>query len=136
MGCSERGCASVLPNLQGTWHELRDNMDTLTSIRINQTRAIAQVIVAVARGDLSRSLTIDASGEMLELKHAINCTVAQLRTLVTEVSRVASATRSRTNSGIQAKAQLLEALDQVQSNEVRSQFDQTTRSPNQVLLSY
>ena len=82
------GQASV-PGVAGTWKDLTDNVNFMASNLTGQVRNIADVTTAVARGDLSRKITADAQGEVLELKNTINTMVDQLSSFASEVTRVA-----------------------------------------------
>ncbi len=73
----------------GTWKDLTDNVNFMASNLTGQVRNIAEVATAVARGDLSRKITVDVKGEILELKDTINTMVDQLRSFASEVTRVA-----------------------------------------------
>ena len=73
----------------GTWKNLTDNVNSMASNLTGQVRNIAEVATAVARGDLSRKITVDVKGEILELKNTINTMVDQLNAFASEVSRVA-----------------------------------------------
>ena len=73
----------------GTWKDLTDNVNFMASNLTGQVRNIAEVATAVARGDLSRKITVDVKGEILELKDTINTMVDQLRAFASEVTRVA-----------------------------------------------
>src|SRR5439155_4009426 len=73
----------------GTWNGLPDNVNSIASNLTNQVRNIAEVTIAVANGDLSRKITVDVRGEILQLKEAINVMVDQLRSFAAEVTRVA-----------------------------------------------
>src|SRR5438034_984362 len=73
----------------GTWQDLTENVNTLAGNLTNQVRNIALVTTAVAKGDLSQKITVEAKGEILELKSTINNMVDQLRTFAAEVTRVA-----------------------------------------------
>src|SRR5690606_1728090 len=73
----------------GTWKDLTDNVNSMAGNLTAQVRSIAQVTTAVARGDLSRKITVDVSGEILELKETINTMVDQLNAFASEVTRVA-----------------------------------------------
>src|ERR671932_320868 len=75
--------------VSGTWKDLTDNVNTLAGNLTGQVRNIAEVTTAVATGDLSRKITVDVSGEVLELKDTINTMVDQLRAFAAEVTRVA-----------------------------------------------
>ena len=73
----------------GTWKDLTDNVNFMASNLTGQVRNIAEVATAVARGDLSRKITVDVKGEILELKDTLNTMVDQLRSFASEVTRVA-----------------------------------------------
>jgi HAMP domain-containing protein/signal transduction histidine kinase/ActR/RegA family two-component response regulator len=83
------GGQARVPGVSGTWRELTDNVNLLAGNLTNQVRNIAAVTTAVATGDLSQKITVDAKGEILELKNTINAMVEQLRTFAGEVTRVA-----------------------------------------------
>src|SRR5687768_7153513 len=83
------GGQARVPGVSGTWRELTDNVNLLAGNLTNQVRNIAAVTTAVAAGDLSQKITVDARGEILELKNTINAMVEQLRTFAGEVTRVA-----------------------------------------------
>ncbi|MEW5847802.1 MAG: HAMP domain-containing protein [Myxococcota bacterium] len=83
------GGQAKVPGVAGTWKDLTDNVNMLAGNLTNQVRNIALVTTAVAKGDLSRKITVDARGEILELKDTINAMVDQLRTFAAEVTRVA-----------------------------------------------
>ncbi len=85
----ELGGQAKVPGAAGTWRHLTDNVNTLAGNLTNQVRNIAAVTTAVATGDLSQKITVDARGEILELKNTINAMVEQLRTFAGEVTRVA-----------------------------------------------
>jgi HAMP domain-containing protein/CheY-like chemotaxis protein/signal transduction histidine kinase len=83
------GGQAVVPGVGGTWKDLTDNVNLLAANLTTQVRNIAEVTTAVARGDLSRKITVDAKGEILELKNTINTMVDQLNAFAAEVTRVA-----------------------------------------------
>ncbi len=83
------GGQAQVPGVGGTWKDLTDNVNFLASNLTGQVRNIAEVTTAVARGDLSRKITVDVKGEILELKDTINTMVDQLRAFASEVTRVA-----------------------------------------------
>ena len=83
------GGQAVVPGVAGTWKDLTDNVNAMAGNLTSQVRNIAQVTTAVARGDLSRKITVNVSGEILELKETINTMVDQLNTFAAEVTRVA-----------------------------------------------
>src|SRR6266516_5929184 len=73
----------------GTWKDLTDSVNSMASNLTNQVRNIAAVTTAVAIGDLSKKITVDVKGEILELKDTINTMVDQLSSFASEVTRVA-----------------------------------------------
>jgi HAMP domain-containing protein/CheY-like chemotaxis protein/signal transduction histidine kinase len=83
------GGQAQVPGVAGTWKDLTDNVNSMASNLTNQVRNISEVTIAVANGDLSRKITVDVRGEILELKEAINTMVDQLRAFASEVTRVA-----------------------------------------------
>ncbi|HWO23998.1 MAG TPA: HAMP domain-containing protein [Kofleriaceae bacterium] len=82
------GQASV-EGVRGTWKELTDNVNQMASNLTNQVRDIAEVTTSVARGDLTRKITVDAKGEILELKNTVNIMVDQLSSFADQVTRLA-----------------------------------------------
>ena len=83
------GGQARVPGAAGTWRDLTDNVNMLAGNLTNQVRNIALVTTALANGDLSRKISVDAQGEILALKNTINSTVEQFRTFAAEVTRVA-----------------------------------------------
>jgi HAMP domain-containing protein/CheY-like chemotaxis protein/signal transduction histidine kinase len=83
------GGQAVVPGVGGTWKDLTDNVNLLAANLTTQVRNIAEVTTAVARGDLSRKITVSVKGEILELKNTINTMVDQLNAFAAEVTRVA-----------------------------------------------
>jgi HAMP domain-containing protein/CheY-like chemotaxis protein/signal transduction histidine kinase len=83
------GGQAVVPGVAGTWKDLTDSVNSMASNLTSQVRNIAEVATAVASGDLSRKITVDVRGEILQLKEAINTMVDQLRSFASEVTRVA-----------------------------------------------
>ena len=83
------GGQANVPGVAGTWKDLTDNVNLLAANLTTQVRNIAEVTTAVARGDLSRKITVDVKGEILELKNTINTMVDQLNGFAGEVTRVA-----------------------------------------------
>jgi len=83
------GGQAQVPGVAGTWKDLTDNVNFMASNLTGQVRNIAEVTTAVARGDLSRKITVDVKGEILELKDTMNTMVDQLRAFASEVTRVA-----------------------------------------------
>src|SRR5436853_5159943 len=83
------GGQAVVPGVAGTWKDLTDSVNAMASNLTAQVRNIAGVTTAVARGDLSRKITVDVNGEILELKETINTMVDRLNAFASEASRVA-----------------------------------------------
>ncbi len=83
------GGQAIVPGVAGTWKDLTDNVNSMASNLTGQVRNISEVTIAVANGDLSRKITVDVRGEILQLKEAINTMVDQLRSFASEVTRVA-----------------------------------------------
>ena len=83
------GGQAQVPGIAGTWKDLTDNVNSMAGNLTAQVRNIAEVTTAVARGDLSRKITVDVKGEILELKNTINTMVDQLNAFASEVTRVA-----------------------------------------------
>src|SRR6201995_1870441 len=91
-----------VPGVGGTWKDLTDSVNKMADNLTNQVRNIADVTTAVAKGDLSKKITVDVKGEMLELKDTINTMVDQLNSFASEVTRVASEVGSEGKLGGQA----------------------------------
>src|SRR5687767_11037969 len=83
------GGQAAVPGVAGTWKDLTDNVNSMAANLTGQVRNIAEVTIAVASGDLSRKITVDVRGEILQLKETINTMVDQLRSFASEVTRVA-----------------------------------------------
>jgi HAMP domain-containing protein/signal transduction histidine kinase/CheY-like chemotaxis protein len=83
------GGQAEVAGVSGTWRDLTDSVNFMASNLTDQVRNVAQVTTAVAQGDLSKKITVDARGEILELKDTINTMVDQLRSFAAEVTRVA-----------------------------------------------
>ena len=96
------GGQAVVKDVSGTWKDLTDNVNGLASNLTNQVRNIANVTTAVANGDLGQKITVDAKGEILELKSTINVMVDQLRSFAAEVTRVAKEVGTEGKLGGQA----------------------------------
>ncbi len=97
------GGQAVVPGVAGTWKDLTDNVNLLAANLTTQVRNIAEVTTAVARGDLSRKITVDVKGEILELKNTINTMVDQLNAFAGEVTRVAREVGTEGRLGGQAQ---------------------------------
>jgi HAMP domain-containing protein/signal transduction histidine kinase/DNA-binding response OmpR family regulator len=96
------GGQAAVPDVAGTWKDLTDNVNSMASNLTGQVRNIADVTIAVANGDLSRKITVDVRGEILQLKETINTMVEQLRSFASEVTRVAREVGTEGRLGVQA----------------------------------
>src|SRR5438034_2519485 len=83
------GGQAEVEGVAGTWKDLTESVNSMAGNLTNQVRNIAGVTTAVAKGDLSRKITVDARGEILELKNTVNTMVDQLNSFGSEVTRVA-----------------------------------------------
>src|SRR5438093_882369 len=121
----------------GTWKELTDNVNSMAANLTGQVRNIAEVTTAVAKGDLSKKITVDVKGEILELKSTINTMVDQLNAFAGEVSRVAREVGTEGKLGGQAQVKdvggvwkdLTDSVNYMASNltgQVRNIADVTT----------
>ncbi len=97
------GGQAHVKGVEGIWKDLTDNVNTMAANLTGQVRAIAQVTTAVANGDLSKKMTADAKGEILELKNTINTMVDQLKSFASEVTRVAREVGTEGKLGGQAQ---------------------------------
>jgi len=118
------GGQAEVKGVAGTWKDLTDSVNSMASNLTSQVRNIAQVTTAVANGDLSKKVTVDVKGEMLELKSTINTMVGQLGSFASEVTRVAREVGSEGKLGAQAQvkgvagtwADLTESVNYMASN--------------------
>ena len=99
------GGQAYVPAVAGVWKDLTDNVNLMASNLTGQVRNIAAVTTAVANGDLSRKITVDVRGEILELKNTINIMVDQLNSFAGEVTRVAREVGTEGKLGGQAQVQ-------------------------------
>jgi len=131
------GGQADVPGVGGTWKDLTDSVNKMASNLTSQVRNIAEVTTAVAKGDLSRKITVDVQGEILELKNTINTMVDQLNSFGSEVTRVAREVGSEGKLGGQATVQgvggvwkdLTDSVNQMASNltaQVRNIAEVTT----------
>ena len=97
------GGQANVPGVAGTWKDLTDSVNAMAGNLTGQVRNIAEVTTAVARGDLSRKITVDVKGEILELKNTINTMVDQLNAFAAEVTRVAREVGTEGKLGGQAQ---------------------------------
>jgi HAMP domain-containing protein/signal transduction histidine kinase/ActR/RegA family two-component response regulator len=97
------GGQAQVPGVAGTWKDLTDNVNLLAANLTGQVRNIAEVTTAVAKGDLSKKITVDVKGEILELKSTVNIMVDQLNSFASEVTRVAREVGTEGKLGGQAQ---------------------------------
>jgi HAMP domain-containing protein/signal transduction histidine kinase/CheY-like chemotaxis protein len=135
------GGQATVKGVGGVWKDLTDSVNQMGSNLTAQVRNIAEVTTAVANGDLSRKITVDVKGEILELKNTINTMVDQLNSFASEVTRVALEVGTEGKLGGQAKVQgvggtwkdLTDSVNQMASNltaQVRNIADVTTAVAN------
>ncbi|KAG1052505.1 hypothetical protein G6F43_005368 [Rhizopus delemar] len=96
------GGQALVPNVDGTWMDLTDNVNHMATNLTNQVRSIAEVTKAVALGDLSKKIEVESGGEILDLKNIVNSMVDQLRIFASEVTRVAKEVGTEGKLGGQA----------------------------------
>src|SRR6059058_1145809 len=97
------GGQAIVPGVAGTWKDLTDSVNAMASNLTAQVRNIADVIIAVVNGDLSKKITVDVRGEILQLKDTVNTMVDQLRSFASEVTRVAREVGTEGKLGGQAQ---------------------------------
>ncbi|KAB8335193.1 response regulator [Scytonema tolypothrichoides VB-61278] len=97
------GVKAEVPGVAGTWKDLTDSVNLMAGNLTAQVRNIAEVTTAVANGDLSKKITVDVNGEILELKNTINTMVDQLNSFASEVTRVAREVGTEGKLGVQAQ---------------------------------
>jgi len=135
------GGQAKVKGIAGTWKDLTDSVNQMASNLTGQVRNIAEVTTAVANGDLSKKITVDVEGEILELKNTINTMVDQLNSFASEVTRVALEVGTEGKLGGQAKVQgvggtwkdLTDSVNQMGSNltaQVRNIAEVTTAVAN------
>jgi len=135
------GGQADVKGVAGTWKDLTDSVNFMASNLTNQVRNIAEVTTAVARGDLSKQITVDVKGEILELKDTVNTMVDQLSSFAAEVTRVAREVGTEGRLGGQAEVKgvagtwkdLTDSVNFMASNltgQVRNIADVTTAVAN------
>jgi HAMP domain-containing protein/CheY-like chemotaxis protein/signal transduction histidine kinase len=110
----------------GVWKDLTDNVNSMASNLTNQVRNIAEVTSAIAEGDLSRKITVDARGEILALKETINSTVDKLNRFSAEVTRVARLVGTAGTLGVQAEVKDVSGIWRELTDNVNSMADNLT----------
>lgn len=106
----ELGGQAVVENVEGVWKDLTDNVNFMASNLTTQVRSIAVVTTAVARGDLSQTIDVDAQGEILQLKDTVNDMVNSLNNFSSEVTRVAKEVGTYGSLGGQARVMNVEGV--------------------------
>src|SRR5437879_1387445 len=135
------GGQAKVPGVAGTWKDLTDNVNSMANNLTGQVRNIAEVATAIAGGDLSKKITVNVSGEILQLKETINTMVDQLNAFASEVTRVAREVGTEGKLGGQAAVEgvagtwkdLTESVNSMASNltaQVRNIADVTTAVAN------
>src|SRR5205823_6409083 len=99
------GGQAEVEGVAGAWKDLTDNVNSMASNLTNQVRNIAEVTTAVASGDLSKKITVEVKGELLQLKQTINTMVDQLNSFASEVTRVAREVGTEGKLGRHAEVQ-------------------------------
>ncbi len=112
--------------MAGTWKDLTDNVNSMASNLTSQVRNIAEVTIAVANGDLSKKITVDVRGEILQLKETINTMVEQLRSSPSEVTRVAREVGTEGKLGGQARCPVWPARGRILPDSVNSMASNLT----------
>ena len=120
------GGQAVVRGVSGTWKDLTDNVNELATNLTTQVRGIAQVTTAVADGDLSQKITVDARGEILELKTTVNKMVDNLSSFADEVTRVAREVGTEGNLGGQAQVKGVAGTWKELTDNVNSMADNLT----------
>ncbi|MEG4996946.1 HAMP domain-containing protein [Microcoleus sp. B4-D4] len=135
------GGQAEVKGVAGTWKDLTDSVNFMAGSLTSQVRNIADVTTAVAKGDLSKKITVDVKGEILELKNTVNTMVDQLNSFVSEVTRVAREVGTEGKLGVQAEVQgvagtwkdLTDSVNSMANNltaQVRNIADVTTAVAN------
>src|SRR6202008_3636285 len=106
------GGQAQVPEVTGVWKDLTETVNSMASNLTDQVRNIAEVTIAVANGDLSKKITVDVRGEILQLKEATNTMVEQLRSFASEVTRVARGDLSRKIT-VDVKGEILELKETI-----------------------
>src|SRR5215467_11977136 len=130
------GQASV-EGVRGTWKELTDNVNGMATNLTNQVRDIAEVTTSVARGDLTRKITVDAKGEILELKNTVNSMAANLTEQVRNIAKVATAIANgdlQQKIVVDARGEILELKNTINTmvDQLSAFADQVTRVAREV----
>ncbi|MFD7705873.1 HAMP domain-containing protein, partial [Streptomyces sp. NPDC059786] len=128
------GGRAQVRGVSGVWKDLTDNVNFMASNLTSQVRNIAQVTTAVANGDLSQKITVDAQGEILELKSTINTMVDQLSAFADEVTRVAREVGTEGNLGGQAQVRGVSGVWKDLTDNVNFMADNLTSQVRNIAL--
>jgi HAMP domain-containing protein/signal transduction histidine kinase/CheY-like chemotaxis protein len=128
------GGQAQVPGVSGTWKDLTDNVNLLAGNLTDQVRNIAKVTTAVANGDLSQKITVDVTGEILELKNTINTMVDQLRSFAGEVTRVAKEVGTEGKLGGQAEVKGVSGVWKDLTDNVNSMASNLTAQVRNIAL--
>ncbi|MBR7834785.1 HAMP domain-containing protein [Actinospica durhamensis] len=128
------GGQALVPGVGGTWKDLTNSVNSMASNLTSQVRNIAQVTTAVARGDLSEKIDVDARGEVLELKNTVNAMVDQLSAFASEVTRVAREVGTEGQLGGQAKVPGVAGVWQELTSSVNSMASNLTSQVRNIAL--
>ncbi|OOV31064.1 hybrid sensor histidine kinase/response regulator [Streptomyces avermitilis] len=128
------GGRAQVRGVSGVWKDLTDNVNFMASNLTSQVRNIAQVTTAVANGDLSQKITVDAQGEILELKSTINTMVDQLSAFADEVTRVAREVGTEGNLGGRAQVRGVSGVWKDLTDNVNFMADNLTSQVRNILL--
>ena len=121
------GGQAKVKGVAGTWKDLTDSVNSMAGNLTGQVRNIAEVTTAVANGDLSKKITVDVKGEILELKNTINTMVDQLRSFASEVTRVAREVGTEGKLGGQADVEGVSGTWKDLTDSVNSMAGRTSR---------
>ncbi|WP_034265629.1 HAMP domain-containing protein [Actinospica robiniae] len=128
------GGQALVPGVGGTWKDLTNSVNSMASNLTSQVRNIAQVTTAVARGDLSEKIDVDARGEVLELKNTVNAMVDQLSAFASEVTRVAREVGTEGQLGGQATVPGVAGVWQELTSSVNSMASNLTSQVRNIAL--
>jgi HAMP domain-containing protein len=127
------GGQAAVPGVAGTWKDLTDSVNSMAGNLTGQVRNIAEVATAIAGGDLSRKITVDVRGEILQLKETLNTMVDQLNRFAGEVTRVARGDLSRKIT-VDVRGEILELKNTINTmvDQLNSFASEVTRVAREV----
>src|SRR5690606_15137951 len=126
------GGRAEVKGVSGVWQDLTDNVNSMARNLTYQVRNIAQVTTAVANGDLTRKIDVDAQGEILELKSTMNTMVDQLSSFASEVTRVAREVGTEGQLGGQAQVRGVSGVWKDLTDNVNSMANNLTSQVRQI----